>query len=183
MVESPPTDLLVVWPLLGQRPADANLLDGHSLRWQAIRRPAPRAQRQGLGSVTRLPLQVVTLARVLCGVRAFPADWPVLPGYGFQRYGANYPEAENAHRIEVAACRGLEQAALVFFPPTRDTFLPSNAPAARRPCRRPCLPLLAAQGRRRRRGSSVAPESLKTQAINHPPSSSSFRSRTEDSND
>ena len=24
--------------------------------------------------------------------------------------------------------RGLEQAALVFFPPTRDTFLPSNAP-------------------------------------------------------
>ena len=28
----------------------------------------------------------------------------------------------------MAACRGLEQAALVFFPPTRDTFLTSNAP-------------------------------------------------------
>jgi len=76
-------------------------------------------------------------------VRAFPAgDWPVLPGYGFQRYGANYPEAENAHSIKVAACRGLEQAALVFFPPTRDTFLPSNAqpkPAA--------APVPAAAGR------------------------------------
>ena len=172
----------VVWPLLGQRPADATTLGGHGLRWHAIRRPAPRVPRQGLGSVTRLPLQVVPLARVLCGVRAFPADWPVLR-VGVVRC-ANYPEAENAHRIEVAACRGLEQAALVFFPPTRDTFLPSNAPAARRPCRRPCLPLLAAQGRRGRRGSSVAPESLKTQAINRPPpSSSSFRSRTEDSND
>ena len=73
-----------------------------------------------------MPLQVVPLARVLCGVRAFPADWPVLR-VGVVRC-ANYPEAENAHRIEVAACRGLEQAALVFFPPTRDTFLPSNAP-------------------------------------------------------
>ena len=48
--------------------------------------------------------------------------------YGFQRYCKMYPEAVNAHRIEVAACRGLEQATLVFFPPTRDTFLPSNAP-------------------------------------------------------
>ena len=122
MVESPPTYLRSC----GR--CSINLLDGHGLRWHAIRRPAPRSPRQGLGSVTWLPLQVVTLARVLCGVRAFPADWPVLPGYGFQRYGANYPEAENAHRIEVAACRGLEQATLVFFPPTRDTFLPSNAP-------------------------------------------------------
>ena len=62
-------------------------------------------------------------------MRAFPADWPVLIGHGFQRYGANYPEAVNAHRTEVAACRGLEQAALVFFPPTRDTVLaPPPAP-------------------------------------------------------
>ena len=52
----------------------------------------------------------------------------MLPGYGFQLYCKTYPEAVNAHRIEVAACRGLEQATLVFFPPTRDTFLPSNAP-------------------------------------------------------
>ena len=77
-----------------------------------------------------MPLQVVPLARVLCGVRAFPADWPVLR-VGVVRC-ANYPEAENAHRNEVAACHGLEQAALVFFPPTRDTFLPGpstgNAP-------------------------------------------------------
>jgi len=122
----------VVWPLLGQRPADATTLGGHGLRWHAIRRPAPRVPLQGLGLVTRLPLQIVPLARVLCGVRAFPADWPILIGHAsaFQRYGANYPEAVNAHRIEWAACRGLEQAALVFFPPTRDTFLPSNAPPA-----------------------------------------------------
>ena len=130
----------VVWPLLGQSPADATTLGGHGLRWHAIRRPAPRVPRQGLGSVTRLPLQVVPLARVLCGVRAFPADWPILIGHAFQRYGANYPEAENAHRIEVAACRGLEQAALVFFPPTRDTFLPSSAPP-------PPAPVPAAAGR------------------------------------
>ena len=117
----------VVWPLLGQSPADATTLGGHGLRWHAIRRPAPRVPRQGLGSVTRLPLQVVPLARVLCGVRAFPADWPVLR-VGVVRC-ANYPEAENAHRNEVAACHGLEQAALVFFPPTRDTFLPGPGPS------------------------------------------------------
>jgi len=118
----------VVWPLQGQRTADADILGGHGLRWHAIRRPAPRVPLQGHGSVARLPLRIVPLARVLCGVRAFPVGWPVLPGYGFQRYGKTYPEAVNAHRIEVAACRELEQAALVFFPPTRDTFLPSNAP-------------------------------------------------------
>ena len=147
----------VLWPLLGQCSADANLLGGHGLRWHAIRRPAPRVPLQGLGTVTRLPLQVVPLpvARVLCGVRAFPAAWLVLPGCDFQRYGANYPESLNAYRIEVAACRGLEQAALVFFPPTRDTFLTSNAPPP------PAAPVPAADDGREEKEEEGEGEALK----------------------
>ena len=59
----------VVWPLLG-----ADILGGHGLRWNAIRRPAPRVPLQELGSVTRLSLRIVPLARIIGGVRALFAN-------------------------------------------------------------------------------------------------------------
>jgi len=103
VVEFPPTDLLVVLPLLGQRPADANLLDGHGLRWHAIRRPAPRVPRQGLGSLIRLPLQVVTLARVLCGVRAFPPTGQCSPAMASSGTVRTTPKRRTQRSIKVAA--------------------------------------------------------------------------------
>ena len=48
------------------------------------------------------------------------------------KYGSNPTEQINAHRTEVAECRGFEAAALVFWPPLRGTFLP-NTPRPAQP--------------------------------------------------
>ena len=55
----------------------------------------------------------------------------------------------------MAACRGLEQAALVFFPPTRDTFLTSNAPPP------PAAPVPAADDGREEKEEEGEGEALK----------------------
>ena len=112
-------------------------------------------------------------------MHAVPVEWQVLQGKGFHRYGTPeaFPEVVNAHRrIEAAACRGLEHTAREFFPPTRNTFRPSNAPTV------PDLEAAAARTageRGGRRSSSESVVSEMTQAINRPSSSL----RTEDPND
>ena len=47
-------------------------------------------------------------------------------------YGSNPTEQYNAHRTEVAGCRGFEDAALACWPPLRGTFLP-NTPRPAQP--------------------------------------------------
>lgn len=121
----------VVWPLAGQASADADKLGGNGMQFSAIRRPAPRVAGGGGAAAvaTRPPLQVFPLSQVLCAVNVRPAEWTEAP-YVLGPSAMSLEERACAHRKELAACRGLGQPVLVFFPPIRDTWLPPAGGAA-----------------------------------------------------
>ena len=78
------------------------------------------------------PIFVYRITAIRHAVRVFPVVWPVLTMTQAGKYRSNPTEQINAHRTEVAECRGFEAAALVFWPPLRGTFLP-NTPRPAQP--------------------------------------------------
>ena len=112
-----------------QTDADADIVRRHRLLYFGIRRVAEQRQRlSGRDGRTQqrtlTPLVLLPLSVVLRAVRVFPLEWPRAP-------------RSSAELEEVASCGRAAKVipVLVFWPPTRKTFLPMT-----------CLPLDAEGG-------------------------------------
>ena len=101
-----------------QAAADETAMRGLGLMYHATRWPRKRAPASPL-------YELLPLDAGLRAVRVFPARWPGMTHTQMLQYGAQTEgAARSKHLRKLALCRDEEEPILVFWPPTRHTYLP-----------------------------------------------------------
>jgi hypothetical protein len=109
---------VVVRRFRDQAGADEKVMRDLGLMYHATRWPRKRAPASPL-------YELLPLDAVLRAVRVFPARWPGMTITQMLLFGARTEgAARSKHLRKLALCRDEEEPILVFWPPTRHTFLP-----------------------------------------------------------